>query len=210
MKIEVQNLEKKFKNNTILSDVNLEFTSGHIYGLAGRNGSGKSVFLKILCGLYKPTLGIVLFNGKNYHLDNMFVPNLRALIEKPSFFPDLTGYENLELLAKIQNKISSNEILSSLKRVNLIEEKDKLYKEYSLGMKQKLGIAQVIMENPDILILDEPFNGIEEETVKKISNYLLELKHLGKLIIISSHIKEDLNYLCDEIYYFNNGKVQQR
>ena len=210
MKIEVQNLEKKFKNNTILSDVNLEFTSGHIYGLAGCNGSGKSVFLKILCGLYKPTLGIVLFNGKNYHLDNMFVPNLRALIEKPSFFPDLTGYENLELLAKIQNKISSNEILSSLKRVNLIEEKDKLYKEYSLGMKQKLGIAQVIMENPDILILDEPFNGIEEETVKKISNYLLELKHLGKLIIISSHIKEDLNYLCDEIYYFNNGKVQQR
>ncbi len=210
MKIEVQNLEKKFKNNTILSDVNLEFTSGHIYGLAGRNGSGKSVFLKILCGLYKPTLGIVLFNGKNYHLDNMFVPNLRALIEKPSFFPDLTGYENLELLAKIQNKISSNEILSSLKRVNLIEEKDKLYKEYSLGMKQKLGIAQVIMENPDILILDEPFNGIEEETVKKISNYLLELKHLGKLIIISSHIKEDLNYLCDEIYYFDNGKVQQK
>ena len=210
MKIEIQNLEKKFKNNTILSDVNLEFTSGHIYGLAGRNGSGKSVFLKILCGLYKPTLGIVLFNGKNYHLDNMFVPNLRALIEKPSFFPDLTGYENLELLAKIQNKISSNEILSSLKRVNLIEEKDKLYKEYSLGMKQKLGIAQVIMENPDILILDEPFNGIEEETVKKISNYLLELKHLGKLIIISSHIKEDLNYLCDEIYYFDNGKVQQK
>ena len=210
MKIEVQNLEKKFKNNTILSDVNLEFTSGHIYGLAGRNGSGKSVFLKILCGLYKPTLGIVLFNGKNYHLDNMFVPNLRALIEKPSFFPDLTGYENLELLAKIQNKISSNEILSSLKRVNLIEEKDKLYKEYSLGMKQKLGIAQVIMENPDILILDEPFNEIEEETVKKISNYLLELKHLGKLIIISSHIKEDLNYLCDEIYYFDNGKVQQK
>lgn len=210
MKIEVQNLEKKFKNNTILSDVNLEFTSGHIYGLAGRNGSGKSVFLKILCGLYKPTLGIVLFNGKNYHLDNMFVPNLRALIEKPSFFPDLTGYENLELLAKIQNKISSNEILSSLKRVNLIEEKDKLYKEYSLGMKQKLGIAQVIMENPDILILDEPFNGIEEDTVKKISNYLLELKHLGKLIIISSHIKEDLNYLCDEIYYFDNGKVQQK
>lgn len=210
MKIEVQNLEKKFKNNTILSDVNLEFTSGHIYGLAGRNGSGKSAFLKILCGLYKPTLGIVLFNGKNYHLDNMFVPNLRALIEKPSFFPDLTGYENLELLAKIQNKISSNEILSSLKRVNLIEEKDKLYKEYSLGMKQKLGIAQVIMENPDILILDEPFNGIEEETVKKISNYLVELKHLGKLIIISSHIKEDLNYLCDEIYYFDNGKVQQK
>ena len=210
MKIEVKNLEKKFKNNTILSDVNLEFTSGHIYGLAGRNGSGKSAFLKILCGLYKPTLGIVLFNEKNYNLDNMFVPNLRALIEKPSFFPDLTGYENLELLAKIQNKISSNEILSSLKRVNLIEEKDKLYKEYSLGMKQKLGIAQVIMENPDILILDEPFNGIEEETVKKISNYLLELKHLGKLIIISSHIKEDLNYLCDEIYYFDNGKVQQK
>ena len=155
MKIEVQNLEKKFKNNIILSDVNLEFTSGHIYGLAGRNGSGKSAFLKILCGLYKPTLGIVLFNEKNYNLDNMFVPNLRALIEKPSFFPDLTGYENLELLAKIQNKISSNEILLSLKRVNLIEEKDKLYKEYSLGMKQKLGIAQAIMENPDILILDD-------------------------------------------------------
>lgn len=207
MTIEVKNLSKKFNKNVVLENVNMKLENGNIYGLSGRNGSGKSVFLKILCGLYKPTTGEILFDGQSYNKNNLYVPNMRALIEGPNFFPELTGYENLLLLAKIQNKIGNKEIEKSLRQVNLYKEKDKKYSEYSLGMKQKLGIAQVLMENPDIIILDEPFNGIEEKSVEKISNILKEEKENGKLIIISTHIKEDLSNLSDKVYYFDNGRV---
>lgn len=209
MEIKVENLSKSFKKNIVLKDVNLLMTSGKIYGLSGRNGSGKSVLLKLICGLYKPTSGKVLFDGIEYNSNDVYVPNLRALIEKPSFFPNLSGFENLKLLANIQHKIFDDEINNALKVVNLYEEKDKKYSEYSLGMKQKLGIAQVIMENPQIMILDEPFNGIENDTVKKISKYLLQEKKKDKLIIVSTHIKEDLDNLSDEIYSFDNGMVKK-
>lgn len=207
MKIEIIKLTKVLKKNTIIDNINMELTSGHIYGLNGRNGAGKSVLLKIICGLYKASSGSVLFDGKCYNRNNLYIPNIRALIEKPNFFPELTGYENLLLLAKIQNKIKKEDIERTLKSVNLYEEKDKKYSEYSLGMKQKLGIAQVLMENPDIIILDEPFNGIEIESVKKISEILKQEKEKGKLIIISTHIKEDLENLSDKIYYLDNGKI---
>lgn len=207
MRIEIRNLSKQFKKISVLNSINMQLTSGHIYGLNGRNGAGKSVFLKILCGLYKPTTGDIFFDGKSYSQNNLYLLNMRALIEKPNFFPELTGYENLLLLAKIQGKIGKNEIEETLKSVNLFEEKDKKYSEYSLGMKQKLGIAQVLMENPDIIILDEPFNGIEAESVKKISDILKEEKEKGKLIIVSTHIKEDLENLSDYIYYFDNGEI---
>ena len=207
MKIEVKNINKNFKKNMILKNINMEFESGNIYGLNGRNGAGKSVFLKILCGLYKEKKKKILYNGKIYNSDNLYQLNMRALIEKPNFFPELTGYENLVLLAKIQGKIGKKEIEESLKKVNLFEEKDKKYSEYSLGMKQKLGIAQVLMENPDIIILDEPFNGIETSSVKKISELLKVEKKKGKLIIISTHIKEDLKNLSDKIYFFDNGTI---
>lgn len=207
MRIEIRNLSKQFKKISVLNSINMQLTSGHIYGLNGRNGAGKSVFLKILCGLYKPTTGDIFFDGKRYSQNNLYLLNMRALIEKPNFFPELTGYENLLLLAKIQGKIGKNEIEETLKSVNLFEEKDKKYSEYSLGMKQKLGIAQVLMENPDIIILDEPFNGIEAESVKKISDILKEEKEKGKLIIVSTHIKEDLENLSDYIYYFDNGEI---
>lgn len=207
MKIEVKNLRKLFKSNVIIDDINYTFTPGKIYGLYGRNGSGKSVFLKLVCGFYKPTSGEVLINGKNYNLLNEFPTNVRSLIEEPHFLPNLTGYKNLKYLASIQNKISDKEILKSLEQVNLIDEKDKLFSKYSLGMKQKLGIAQALMENPDILILDEPFNGIEEETVKKIRKVLKELSDKGKIIIIASHIKEDIEELSDVKLKFDNGKI---
>lgn len=209
MEIIVNNVSKKFKKVTILDNVNMKFESGKIYGLVGRNGSGKSVFLKILCSFYKPTTGEVLFNNVNYSSNNSFPKSTRALIEKPTFFPDLTGFENLKLLANIQNKIGDDEINKSLELVNLINEKDKKYKEYSLGMKQKLGIAQVLMEDPDVMIFDELFNGIEEDSVNKIRNILLELKSQNKIIIITSHIKEDIELLSDEVYKFDNGKVEK-
>lgn len=210
MKIEVKNLSKSFKDISIINNINIKFESGNIYGLYGRNGSGKSVFLKLICGFYRPTEGEILYDGINLDANLKFPQNLRALIEKPSFFPELTGYENLKLLAQIQNKISDKEILESLETVNLIQEKDKKFSKYSLGMKQKLGIAQAIMENPDIIILDEPFNGVEQVSVEKIINYLKNEKMKNKIIIFCTHIKEDLDKLADKIYYFDNGCIYDK
>ena len=181
----------------------MKFESGKIYGIVGRNGTGKSVFLKILCSFYKPTTGEVLFDNVNYSSNNSFPKSTRALIEKPTFFPDL------KLLASIQNKIGDDEINSTLEMVNLSGEKDKKYSEYSLGTKQKLAIAQVLMENPDVMIFDELFNGIEDNTVDKIRNILLELKNQNKIIIVTSHMKEDIDILADEVYKFNNGNVER-
>ncbi len=208
MKIEFKNVNKNFKKVEILKQINLKFETGNVYGIYGRNGSGKSVFLKMIAGFMLPTSGEILFDGENLNFKNEFPKDLRALIENPSFFPDLTGFENLRLLAKIQNRIGDNEILAALDIVNLTDEKDKKYSKYSLGMKQKLGIAQAIMENPKILILDEPFNGIEEKTVKKIIDYLNEIKK-DRIIIISTHIIEDLHKLTEKIYYFDNKEVYE-
>lgn len=206
MKIEVKNLSKKFKNEVVLENINLCFEENHIYGLIGKNGSGKSVFLKMLCGLYKPTSGEILFDDENYILKNRFPKDTRAIIEKPEFIPDLSGFENLKLLAQIQNKISDKEINDTLKLVNLYEERNKKFYKYSQGMKQKLGLAQVLMENPKIMILDEPFNGIEEESSNKLRNLLKEIK-TGKIIIIASHYKEDLENIVDEIYKVENKGI---
>ncbi len=209
MEIIAKDLSKKFKKVTVLENINMKFESGKIYGIVGRNGSGKSVFLKILCSFYKPTTGEILFDNINYNSNNNFPPSVRALIENPTFFPDLTGFENLKLLSSIQNKIGDEEIIKTLDQVNLLSEKDKKYSEYSLGMKQKLGIAQVLMENPDVMIFDELFNGIEEKTVEKIRNILLELKNQNKIIIVTSHIKEDIDVLSDEVYKFDCGRVER-
>ena len=204
MKIKVENLTKEFKDSLILNDINLEFQEGKVYGLVGPNGSGKSVLLKIICAFYMPTQGKVLIDGVNYNDGNNFPPNLRALIDKPSFIPDLSGFENLKLLAKIQNLINDDDIINTLKIVNLYEEKDKKFYKYSMGMKQKLGIASVLMEDPKIMILDEPFNGIDDKSKSKLFEYLPKIKK-NKIIIISSHIVEEIQKVCDEVYYFENG-----
>lgn len=207
MKIKIENLSKEFNNNLVLKNVNIIFESGKIYGLSGRNGSGKSVFLKMIAGLYIQTEGKILFDEKEYNFKKEFPKDMGAFIEKPSFFPDLSGYENLKLLANIKREINDEEIERALEIVNLEAEKDKKYCKYSLGMKQKLGIAQAIMENQKIILLDEAFNGVDDKSVEKIKKYLLKEKKNDKLIIISSHITEDLNSMCDEVYRFNDGKV---
>lgn len=209
MKIELKNVTKEFDKVEIIKNISLEFETGKIYGLYGRNGSGKSVLMKLICGFLIPTKGKVLINGKDFNAKNEYPDNLRAVIEKPRFFPELTGFENLKLLAKIQNKISDEEIIKALDLVNLIDEKDKKYSKYSLGMKQKLAIAQAIMEDPSILILDEPFNGIEEKSVEKITKFLKEEAKNGKTIIFSTHIKEDLENLADIIYKIDNGTIYE-
>ncbi len=210
MKIELKNVTKEFDKVEIIKNISLEFETGKIYGLYGRNGSGKSVLMKLICGFLIPTKGKVLINGKDFNAKNEYPDNLRAVIEKPSFFPELTGFENLKLLAKIQNKINDEEIIKALDLVNLIDEKDKKYSKYSLGMKQKLAIAQAIMEDPSILILDEPFNGIEEKSVEKITKFLKEEAKNGKTIIFSTHIKEDLENLADIIYKIDNGTIYEK
>lgn len=209
MKIELKNLSKNFDKNKVIDNINITFTEGNIYGLYGRNGSGKSVIMKLICGFLIPTEGQILFDGIDFNANDEYPNSLRAVIERPSFFPNLTGYENLKVLAEIQNKISDKEIIESLKIVNLINEKDKKFSKYSLGMKQKLAIAQAIMEDPKIIILDEPFNGIEEKTVSKLIKYLKEEKQKGKIIIFSTHIKEDLDNLADKIYKIENGSIYE-
>lgn len=209
MKLEIKNLSKKFKDVYVLKDINLTFESGKIYGFTGRNGSGKSVLLKIICGFYTPTSGEVLLDNYNYILNNDFPKSTRCLIEKPNFLPDLTGYENLKLLASIENKIGDKEIMYTIEKLNLKEEINKKYSKYSLGTKQKLGIAQVLMEDPKLIVLDEPLNGIENETAKEVRKILNEEKKKDKIIIVASHIKEDIDTLADVVYNIDNGIVEK-
>lgn len=209
MKLEIKNLSKKFKDVYVLKDINLTFESGKIYGFTGRNGSGKSVLLKIICGFYTPTSGEVLLDNYNYILNNDFPKSTRCLIEKPNFLPDLTGYENLKLLASIENKIGDKEIMDTIEKLNLKEEINKKYSKYSLGTKQKLGIAQVLMEDPKLIVLDEPLNGIENETAKEVRKILNEEKKKDKIIIVASHIKEDIDTLADIVYNIDNGIVEK-
>ena len=205
MILEVKNVSKKFKDVEVLKKVNIKFKTGKIYGIIGRNGSGKSVFLKILCGFYQPTTGNVFYDGVDIVKSDIFPPNTRALIEKPHFLPDLTGLENLKLLASIQKKIGIEEIEKQLKLLNMFEEKDKKFSKYSLGTKQKLGLVQVLMEDPEVIILDEPLNGIENKTAKKFREIMKKEKNKGKIIIIASHIKDDIEELADEIYEVDDG-----
>ena len=209
MELKLKNISKKFDNNYVIKDVNITFKSGKIYGFIGRNGSGKSVLLKMICGFYRPTEGEILLDDYNYIKDGNFPDSTRALIEKPNFLPDLTGYENLKLLASIQNKIGDKEIKETIEKVNLEEEANKKFSKYSLGTKQKLGIAQVLMEDPNIIILDEPFNGVENDTAEKLRKVLKEERKKGKLIILASHIKEDIDKLADEVYLVDGGKISE-
>ena len=207
MKIEINNLSKTLDNNIILDNINMSLESGNIYGFIGRNGSGKTMLLKVICGFVKPTSGTILINDENALANNYFNNEIRALIENPNFINNLSGFDNLKLLAGINNKIDDKTILTWLDKVDLLEEKDKLYSKYSLGMKQKLGIVQALMEDTKIILLDEPLNGIDENSINIIRNILLEEKNKDKLIIIATHIKEDIEKLCNIIYHFDSGKV---
>jgi ABC-2 type transport system ATP-binding protein len=205
--IDLKNVSKTIGNEEVLNDITLELKKGKIYGFVGRNGSGKSMLFKAICGFIIPTKGRILIDGKDINETGSFPNDIRALIEKPSFLPDISGIENLQVLAKIQNKIGIEEIEKTLRDVGLVENKDKKVKNYSMGMKQKLGIAQVLMENPKILVLDEPFNGLDKSSVEELRKTLLLKKREGRLILVASHIKEDIEILCDEVYYMDAGKI---
>ena len=208
MKIEICKLSKIIDKNIILNDVNMNLESGNIYGFVGRNGSGKTMLLKMICGFVNPSSGNISIDDESIFQKNYFNNNIRALIEKPKFIDSLSGFDNLKLLVNINNTIDDNTINYWLDKIGLLDEKNKLYSKYSLGMKQKLGIIQVLMENPPIMIFDEPLNGIDEKSANIVRNILLKEKENGKLILISTHIKEDIETLCNVIYKFDNGNVQ--
>lgn len=209
MKISLKNIGKKIKHNIILKDINMELESGHIYGFVGANGSGKTMLMRILTGLISFTEGEFYVDERSVQFGNEIYYDMGVIIEKPEFFNELTGLENLEMLAKLKNIISREEMIDSLNKVGLDPYNPKKVKEYSLGMKQRLGIAQAIMENPDILILDEVTNGLDEEGIAMVYEILSQEKEKGKLIIISSHYKQDIESLCDRIFLIKNQTAQE-
>ncbi len=207
MLIKIEKFSKAFKGNYVLEDINLEFSSGKIYGIVGDNGSGKTMLLRGIAGLIMPTEGQVSVDGKVIHKDISFPESMGVLIERPELLNYLTGFENLRFLADIKQIVSDQEIEDYMEKFGLDPKSKKTLKKYSLGMKQKIGIIQAIMENQELLILDEPFNALDEDTVGMLRQMLLEFKEEGKLIIITSHHAEDINILCDEIIRLKEGKM---
>lgn len=208
--IKIEDLSKSIKGALILDKVSITLTSGKIYGLRGKNGSGKTMLMRAIAGLLIPDTGSVIINGKTLHKDISFPESIGILIENPSFLPQYTGFKNLKLLAGLTGNISDDEIRTALERVGLDPEDKRIYRKYSLGMKQKLGIANAIMGEPDIIILDEPINALDEESVKKIKKVLLEIRDKDKLIIIACHDREELEYLSDIIYEIKDGSIVDR
>lgn len=203
--IEVQNAVKRFRDQVVLKNVSISFEKGKIHGIVGRNGSGKTVLFKCICGLMHPEEGVILVNGKRVGRDVDMPEGIGAIIEAPGFLPNYSGYKNLRFLANIRRKIGKEEILNVLKTVGLDPESRKHVGKYSLGMRQRLGIAQAIMEDPEILILDEPMNGLDNAGVQDIRALLLELKAQGKTILLASHNHEDIAALCDTVHEMDGG-----
>lgn len=205
--IYVKDLFLKIKNETILSDINLHIEKGKITGLVGRNGCGKTMLMKCITGFVKPTSGEVVFNEKRIGEDIDFPKDTGIIIETPSFIPYYSGRKNLLELASLNKTIGKKEIDKVLEKVGLYEARNKMVRKYSLGMRQRLGIAQALMEEPETLILDEPMNGLDNDCVEMIRKILGQLKEEGKTILLVSHNKEDIRILCDEIYEMDKGKI---
>lgn len=205
--LEVNNLTKKFKRKIVLSNINLKLKFGNVYGFVGTNGSGKSVFFKTLCGFLRADNGDIVLKGKKIGKDIDFLTDLGVLIEKPAFIENYNQFQNLKYLAGIKNKISDNDIKRTLQKVGLdLSNKDKV-KNFSLGMRQRSGIAQAIMEEQKILILDEPFNGLDKQGREDIKKIIYNFKTPDRLILLTSHIEGDIEDLSDYIFEFNAGRI---
>lgn len=205
--IEVINLWKTFKHHEVLKDINLSLEKGKIYGFLGRNASGKTMLFRAICGLIKPTQGQVIIDNKVLHKDISFPPSVGVIIESPGFWDYYTGFENLKILSSIKGLITDNEITSAIMKVGLNPSDKRTFKKYSLGMKQRLGIAQAIMEKPDLIVLDEPTNALDEEGVRIVRKILIEEKERGALILVASHNKEDIELLSSTKFKIDNGKI---
>lgn len=206
----VKHVSKTLKGRKILSDVNLSLHSGNIYGFVGENGSGKTMLFRTISGLLDFSEGEIALDEKILHKDIMVLPNMGIIIENAGLYPELTGLENLKLLAKLNHKIGEEEIRKTIEKVGLDPKDKRVFRKYSLGMKQRIVFAQAIMERPDILLLDEPTNALDEKGMDNIRDIIKEEKNRGALILIASHNKEDMELLADEIYTIQDGIVKKR
>ena len=207
MYIEVKDYSKTIKGSTVLDHVDVRFESGKIYGLKGKNGSGKTMLMRAISGLITPTSGQVIINEEILGKEISFPRSIGVLIENPAFISEYTGKNNLQVLASIQNKIDSERINETLREVGLEPDDKRTYKKYSLGMKQRLGIAAAIMENPDIVILDEPINALDESGAMQVREILKKTKERGAIVILACHDSQELEFLTDEIITISDGKI---
>ncbi len=208
--VEVQGLYKQFGQQTVLQDVSFQLESGKIHGLVGDNGSGKSVLLKCLCGILPWERGVIRIQGKEMHPGKGTPPLLGLVIEHPGFIGSMSGWRNLKYLAGIRGIAGDAQIKASLEQVGLLHEAKKPVKKYSLGMRQKLAIAQALMEAPDIYLMDEPFNGLDKTSTAAIQKLFMELCAQGKTFLLVSHHPSEISSLCDDVYAMENGSISRK
>lgn len=210
MKIQVKNATKYIRGSLILQNVDLKLEGGKVYGLQGPNGGGKTMLMRLICGLIRPTEGQVIIDGKQLGRDMDFPPSLGLLIENPAFLPGYTGLQNLELLARLQGKVQTEQIRQTIADVGLEPDDKRKYRKYSLGMKQRLGIAAAIMERPELILLDEPTNALDEKGVARIMELIRRERDRGALIIMACHDASVLENVSDEIFTVAEGHVERK
>ena len=207
--IQIEKIHKSFKSQQVLTDVSLSCKKGHIYGITGYNGSGKTVLFKCLCGFIKPDSGRILVRGKELHKDFDMIENAGVIIEEPAFTAGFSGIRNPEMLYLIHNKKNRTKLEAVMQQVGLDPALKKPVEKYSLGMRQRLAIAQAIMEDQDILILDEPMNGLDKQGIADMRHLFMRLKSEGRTILFASHNKDDIDMLCDEVYEMEHGQLSR-
>ena len=208
MNISIEHVTKKIKNATVLKDICLEMKGGTVYGLQGKNGSGKTMLMRAISGLIRPTSGRIVINGEQLHKNISIPRSIGLLLENPSLLPEYDASQNLKLLAKMQGGVPEEEIRQLIRDVGLEDAGHKKVEKYSLGMKQRLGIAAAILGSPDIILLDEPINAIDGEGAEEIRSLILSLKNEKRIIIVACHDKEEMNLLADEIVHLRDGRIE--
>ena len=210
MVVDVRNYTKKLKGRNVLDGVSYKFEGGKIYGIQGKNGCGKTMLMRSIAGLVISTRGSIIINGKVLHRDISIPESIGVLIENPSFLPRYSGYENLKMLAMLDDKVSDGEIKDLLEKVGLKDAADKKFGKYSLGMKQRLGIAAAIMGSPEIVLLDEPINAIDGEGVEQIRQLILGLRDENRVVLVACHDKEEMQLLADDIICMQQGRIVEK
>ena len=200
-------MSKSFKSHKVLNDINISIEKGSVCGFVGLNGSGKTLLMKVIAGFLKPDRGTVLVQGKEVGKEVDFPEDIGVIIETPSFMPYISGYKNLYDLYSIKGIPDKEKIRQTMQLVGLDPDDKKFVFKYSLGMRQRLGIAQAIMEEQSLLILDEPMNGLDKKGVEEMRTLFLRLKEAGRTIVIASHNQADIDYLCDKVYELDNGNI---
>ena len=207
MNIKISHVSKTIKNNPVIKDISMELQSGAVYGFKGINGSGKTMLMRLISGLIRPSQGEISMNGKILGKDISFPNSIGVFLENPAFLDAYSGFNNLKLLASIKSVASDEDIRNTLLRVGLDPNSDKKYKKYSLGMKQRLGIAAAIMEKPEIVILDEPTNSLDEDGVDLVKHIVRNEKERGALVIVSCHDEGILKGMSDEVFLLEQGRL---